>query len=272
MSRKVFTAGEVLAAADVNRFQMDQTVMSFAGTAARGSAIPSPVEGMTTYLEDSNLLQSYNSSAWITVGNAGISAYSLVQILYFTSSGTFTKATYPWLRGIKVTCVGAGGAGEGNASGSRGCGGGGAGLTAITFITDIAGLDSSITVTRGAGATGGTSSGSAGGSSSFGSLVSANGGGGGSPDGGAGAGSGTGDINIVGGPGAPGGFLLSNFAGIGGSSAFGGGAAGLTSFGSDQFGNLAPGIGGGGGGARGASGAVSGGNGGNGLVVLELYA
>jgi hypothetical protein len=64
MSRKVFTAGEVLAAADVNSFLMDQTVMSFAGTAARGSAIPSPVEGMYTHLEDTDRLQFWNGSSW----------------------------------------------------------------------------------------------------------------------------------------------------------------------------------------------------------------
>jgi hypothetical protein len=62
MPRKVFTAGEVLAAADVNEFLMDQAVQSFAGTAARGSAIPSPVEGMVSYLEDSNTFQYYNGS------------------------------------------------------------------------------------------------------------------------------------------------------------------------------------------------------------------
>jgi hypothetical protein len=67
MSRKVFTAGEVLAAADVNNFLMDQTVMSFAGTAARGSAIPSPVEGMVTYLEDSNDIQVNTGSAYQSI-------------------------------------------------------------------------------------------------------------------------------------------------------------------------------------------------------------
>jgi hypothetical protein len=66
MSRKVFTAGEVLAAADVNSFLMDQTVMSFAGTAARGSAIPTPVEGMYTHLEDTDRLQFWNGSSWAT--------------------------------------------------------------------------------------------------------------------------------------------------------------------------------------------------------------
>jgi hypothetical protein len=66
MSRKVFTAGEVLAAADVNSFLMDQTVMSFAGTAARGSAIASPVEGMYTHLEDTDSLQFWNGSSWVS--------------------------------------------------------------------------------------------------------------------------------------------------------------------------------------------------------------
>jgi hypothetical protein len=66
MPRKVFTAGEVLAAADVNEFLMDQSVQSFAGTAARGSAIPSPVEGMYTHLEDTDRLEFYNGSAWLS--------------------------------------------------------------------------------------------------------------------------------------------------------------------------------------------------------------
>jgi hypothetical protein len=69
MSRKVFTAGEVLAAADVNSFLMDQTVMSFAGTAARGSAIPTPVEGMTTYREDIDRLETYNGSIYTSPGD-----------------------------------------------------------------------------------------------------------------------------------------------------------------------------------------------------------
>jgi hypothetical protein len=71
MSRKVFTAGEVLAAADVNNFLMDQSVMSFAGTAARGSAIPTPVEGMVTYLEDTDSLQMFNGSIYTNVANTG---------------------------------------------------------------------------------------------------------------------------------------------------------------------------------------------------------
>jgi hypothetical protein len=66
MSRKVFTADEVLTAEDVNSFLMDQTVMSFAGTAARGSAIPVPVEGMTSYLEDIDDIRTYNGTSWVS--------------------------------------------------------------------------------------------------------------------------------------------------------------------------------------------------------------
>jgi hypothetical protein len=71
MSRKVFTAGEVLAAADVNNFLMDQTVMSFAGTASRGSAIGTATEGMTTYLEDSDRYESWSGAAWRQVVSTG---------------------------------------------------------------------------------------------------------------------------------------------------------------------------------------------------------
>lgn len=67
MPRKVFTAGEVLAAADVNNFLMDQAVMTFAGTAARGSAIPTPTEGMVTYLDDSNLVEVFDGSAFVSI-------------------------------------------------------------------------------------------------------------------------------------------------------------------------------------------------------------
>jgi hypothetical protein len=67
MSRKVFTAGEVLAAADVNSFLMDQTVMSFPTSAARGSAIPTPTLGMYTHLEDAPArTQFWDGSAWVS--------------------------------------------------------------------------------------------------------------------------------------------------------------------------------------------------------------
>jgi hypothetical protein len=71
MPRKVFTAGEVLAAADVNSFLMDQAVMTFAGTAARGSAIGTATEGMVTWLNDENALQVYDGTQWNGLAASG---------------------------------------------------------------------------------------------------------------------------------------------------------------------------------------------------------
>lgn len=63
---KDFTAGEVLTSNDVDQFLMQQTIMVFAGTAARGSAIGTAVaEGMFTYLKDTNALEYYDGSSWV---------------------------------------------------------------------------------------------------------------------------------------------------------------------------------------------------------------
>jgi hypothetical protein len=65
MPRKVFTSGEVLSATDVNNSLMNQMVMTFAGTAARGSAIATPTEGMLTYLADSNTFEFFDGSSFV---------------------------------------------------------------------------------------------------------------------------------------------------------------------------------------------------------------
>ena len=62
---KTFTAGAVLSAADVNTYIMQQQVMVFGGTAARGSAIASPSEGMFTFLTDTDTLEFFDGSSWV---------------------------------------------------------------------------------------------------------------------------------------------------------------------------------------------------------------
>lgn len=71
LGRKVFVAGEVLEASEVNGYLMDQTVMVFGGTAARASAIPSPSEGMVTYLTDDNSTTVWNGTSWEALGGGG---------------------------------------------------------------------------------------------------------------------------------------------------------------------------------------------------------
>jgi hypothetical protein len=64
MPKKVFDSGEVLSATDVNTFLMNQMVQTFAGSAARSSAIASPTEGMLTYLADEDTFQFWNGTAY----------------------------------------------------------------------------------------------------------------------------------------------------------------------------------------------------------------
>jgi hypothetical protein len=101
MPRKVFTAGEVLAAADVNSNLMDQAVMTFADAAARTSALASPIEGMVTYLADVDLFQFYNGTIWVNVNpgqsdkDAGYTLTSADRNTYIRSTGSAITITVP---------------------------------------------------------------------------------------------------------------------------------------------------------------------------------
>lgn len=64
MPIKIFQNGYPLPASDINTYLMEQSVMTFASSTARGTAIPTPTEGMLTYLEDTNVFQYYTGSAW----------------------------------------------------------------------------------------------------------------------------------------------------------------------------------------------------------------
>jgi len=69
---KLFATGDVLTAAQVNTFLMQQTVMVFASSAARTTALSGVVaEGMLSYLTDTNALQYYDGAAWQDVSNPG---------------------------------------------------------------------------------------------------------------------------------------------------------------------------------------------------------
>ena len=66
LGRKVFNAGDVLTAAQVQGYLADQAIMVFASSTARGTALTSPSEGMFAYLNDSNSLTFYDGAAWAT--------------------------------------------------------------------------------------------------------------------------------------------------------------------------------------------------------------
>jgi hypothetical protein len=103
MPRKTFTAGEVLAAADVNEYLMDQSVMTFADSGARGSAIGTAIaqEGMLTYLEDTDAFEYWDGSAFTAFGGGGGAATNAIingafeiNQRNYASAGTLASGAY----------------------------------------------------------------------------------------------------------------------------------------------------------------------------------
>jgi len=71
---KTFASAEVLTAANVNNYLMEQAVMSFADATARDAALTSPEEGMVAYLQDVNSVTVYSGSAWVTIADLDVLA------------------------------------------------------------------------------------------------------------------------------------------------------------------------------------------------------
>jgi len=68
---KDFTAGDILTAAQVDTYLMQQSVMRFANSSARTTALTGVLaEGMLSYLDDTNTVQVYNGSSWVNVGGS----------------------------------------------------------------------------------------------------------------------------------------------------------------------------------------------------------
>lgn len=91
-----FATGDILTASIANGYLASQTVMVFASSAARSSAITSPQEGMISYLKDTNATEYYSGSAWLPVGSTtgGGKVLQVVSATYSTrvdvASTTFT--------------------------------------------------------------------------------------------------------------------------------------------------------------------------------------
>lgn len=134
LGRKTWSPGDVLTASDVNGYLMDQSVMVFAGTAARASAIPTPSAGMVAY-STATSLQVYNGSAWVNV-STGYGVATGGSSSSITVAGTaYTMLTFTTTSTLTVTSAGlfdvllvGGGAGAGvNGATVNYIGGGGSG-------------------------------------------------------------------------------------------------------------------------------------------------
>ena len=93
---RLFVAGEVLTAAQVNTYLQDQVIAVFANTAARtaaygGAGEPTLAEGMFSYLSDTNAFEYYNGAAWAAVDTS--SDPSKIPLSTVTTAGDLIVGT-----------------------------------------------------------------------------------------------------------------------------------------------------------------------------------
>lgn len=151
LGRRVFTAGEVLTAANVQGYLQDQAVMVFAGTAARASAVSGTAlgEGMVSYLSDFNVLEFYDGSSWTgvnyrTVQSATATANTAIlgwaNELVLASNASAMTVTVPDVfqvgQGFEVIREGAGTVVLAAGTGVTSWAGAGTAGTAVTFKID----------------------------------------------------------------------------------------------------------------------------------------
>jgi hypothetical protein len=100
-----FQTGEVLTAANVNNFLMEQAVLTFPDAAARTAALAGVLrEGILTYNEDTAQLEVYDGTAFVVAAPAppaGIGS-NVVQTVK-TDVFTTTSATFGAVTGLSVT-------------------------------------------------------------------------------------------------------------------------------------------------------------------------
>jgi hypothetical protein len=99
-----FQTGEVLTAANVNDFLMEQSVMTFADAAARDAALTDVLrEGLLTYNLDTGALERYDGSAWVPAAPETPGIGSNVVQTVKTDTFTTTSTTFVDVTGVTVT-------------------------------------------------------------------------------------------------------------------------------------------------------------------------
>ena len=88
LGRKVFNSGDILLASEVQGYLQDQAVMVFDTAAARGSAIPTPTEGMVTFRKDDDAVEVFDGTDFVSLGGVGAAVVGTV-----TGSPTITSGT-----------------------------------------------------------------------------------------------------------------------------------------------------------------------------------
>ena len=67
MPYKVFSDGDVLTAAEVMTYMMEQQIAVFADAAARDSSILDPIHGMICYIQSTQRFSYFNGNTWRSI-------------------------------------------------------------------------------------------------------------------------------------------------------------------------------------------------------------
>lgn len=113
-----WTAGDVPTAVQFDTFLQEQTVMVFASTAARDTALSVPKsEGMYAYALDINTLHFYNGAAWEIV-HEPIQTWNVTNVTQSgsrsctTTRGWYQRSHGVWRAQLSLTITAAGSAGS----------------------------------------------------------------------------------------------------------------------------------------------------------------
>jgi hypothetical protein len=108
LGAKLFASFSKLTAAQVNGYLMDQSIMRFANVAARDAAFggagePTLAEGMTCYLDDTNVLQTYTGSAWVEIACTDGKAPRGVMGYFVSTANSAISTTTADITGTSIT-------------------------------------------------------------------------------------------------------------------------------------------------------------------------
>ena len=150
LGRKVWSAGEVATAANIQGYLQDQVVQVHASSAARSSVLGTAVsEGMVSYRSDFNIFEIYDGSNWVGVNERTITSMTATAYtatlsnangLIYASNASAQTITVPDVfetgQGFEVVRDGAGTVVLAAGTGVTSWAGAGTAGTAVTFKID----------------------------------------------------------------------------------------------------------------------------------------